>query len=703
MADGRDVGGGRGADEIPALRRLLLILRRRRRILVAAWILTVALGAGWVLSTTPLYRPQATLEIRPESPVLSTDGQDPALLASRTLWENYYRTQEAILTSASLHADVLASLPDELRAEYAAQKDPLRAFARQVRVEPVRSSFILKVGFVDADPRKATQIVNVLVSRYLEEVNRRLRERRAGTAEMLAKAALPAIRQGVEDAERALQEFLARNRFLPPQDQYAALLESQRSLMERLTRIRLSRIETRARLKALEGAAEGRKGGAFNPAFSSRNLEALIARQEEVESELARRREELLEEHPAVIALREQQVRLSAKIQDALRAMLEALAAQLEAAEEEERAVQGELAEVERKLGHVVRQVSEYKRLDAQLAGARELYAAYLKRQGETEATSGTGLASVRVLDPAQIPSKPYAPDVAVVVSVAFVLGAFLGLGAVFLAEQLDDSIRSASEVQGFLGLDVVGAVPPLRSAEGPADGPRILSDRSALSEVEPFRVLRSELVARLEGVRGGRMVAVLSALRGEGKSTVAANLARALAMEGRKVLLLDADMRRPTAMRTAGPEAGPAMEHFLRGEVPFEQAVRREVLAGVDVFGMTAGTNQAAELAGSEVFEDALRRAREAYEYVVVDTPPVLQAAEAALLARRCDAAVLVARARRTGRAAARSALRRLTGARAPVVGAILNEVAVPSAAEAEGYYGYGLACEAEGAVGGA
>jgi capsular exopolysaccharide synthesis family protein len=186
--------------------------------------------------------------------------------------------------------------------------------------------------------------------------------------------------------------------------------------------------------------------------------------------------------------------------------------------------------------------------------------------------------------------------------------------------------------------------------------------------------------------VQGSKVVGVLSALQSEGKSTVSANLAKVLAMEGRKVLIFDADLRRPSMTGVVGSTEGPGLGEVLMGSVEPTEAVQKSRIVGVDVLGAREGTNGAAELAGSPRFYDALRWARERYEVVILDCPPVNQVSESALVARSADAVVMVVREGQTGRGAAAAARKRLAGMGVRPAGVALN-CAVPHGSA----YGYG------------
>src|SRR5579862_7066626 len=674
-------------EEAASLRQVLLIFRRRWRLFLITWIATVV-GTGIVsLTMTKQYRPQATLEIRPETPLISAESQDPAMQASRNLWENYYRTQESILNSATLHEAALKAIPEPLRREFEEKPDPVAAFAKRVDIEKVRSSFILKVGFIDPDKEKATQIVNVLVSLYLEEANKHLRDLRSGAADVLSKETLPAMRQNVNDADRALRDFQAENGFIDPQEQYVALANARRTVLERIIQIRLKELQLRAQVDALRDP--GLDGGLYNPIFqNTRLLEILTTQQEQIESELASQRRELKPDHPAILQLQDQLKHVQDKIRQAIRGMIGAFETELAAADAEEKAALGEQKRIEKEMADISMRVFQSKRLDAELTTARELYNAYLKKHGEEVATSGGGLGSVRIIDKAVVPVKTYKPDVLMNLGLGAVVGLLIAAAGMFVSEQLDDRIRSAHEVQVFLGLEVLAVVPKLGDKAGQSDAPFLLDERASLAEFETFRAMRSEVAIRLEDIPGPKVLAVLSPMSSEGKSTVTVNLAKVLAMDGRKVLIFDADMRRPTMNSNFGSKEMPDLGAVLRGEADLRQAIRPSRIPGVDVVGMASGTSHAAELAGLPAFDEIFKRLRQGYDYVIVDSAPVNQASESALIARRCDAVVMVLRERRTSRGAAQASRRRLAGMGVRVLGAALNAVEGPESAY--GYYGY-------------
>jgi capsular exopolysaccharide synthesis family protein len=341
--------------------------------------------------------------------------------------------------------------------------------------------------------------------------------------------------------------------------------------------------------------------------------------------------------------------------------------------EGEEKSLKSELRAVEDGMGEAARQLNQFKRLESELVSAKELYNAYLKKHGETTATSGASLGSVRVIDHATVPVIPFKPHIVMNLSLAAVVGLLLGAGAMFVTEQLDDRVASPREIEAFVGLDVVAVIPKLSTSEKAGANPVLLDEASELPEFEAFRGLRADLITRLEKVQGAKVVCVLSALQSEGKSTVTANLAKVLAMEGRRVLIFDADLRRPAQRKLLGLRDGAGFEEVLRGEASLEQGVQKTRIKGVDVLGAQQGTTGAAELAGTARLEEALAWARRNYDYVLIDSAPVNLVSESSLVARHADLTLLIVR-QGTSRGAAQAARKRLDAMGVRLAGSVLN-----------------------------
>lgn len=665
-----------------ALRRIVLILRRRWVLFGGLWLL-VALGAlAYSLTIDPVYRPQSTLEVRPEMPLVSSDQSDPSYIASLQMWANFYRTQESLLRSPSLIQEVLRNAPEPMVAEYRRSPDPVKEFLKDLDVEKTESSYIMKVGLTDRDPVKATTLVNMLVTRYLHDASRRLRELKSDTLEVLSKETLPAIRQRFDEAERALQQFQERTGFADFEVEFAAKVENRRRMDARLSEIRLRAIKLAADTNALRSYAADGVSGLHHEAFhATRTLETLGNRRAELLDEQARQTGVLKEKHPRAVEVRNELARVEAQIRDSVQGTLGSFEKNLESIREEEKKIAAEKARIEEDMGQARRRLTEFNRLDAELATSKDLYNSYLRKHSETRATSAGGQAGVRIVDPATVPAEPYKkPNW--ILGLGAVLGLALAAAAVSIAELLDDRLATAEEIGLALGVPVIGEIPK-PAADPPTS---LLADEEADAPVfEAYRNLRARLVTRLEDVSHGKIILVTSPEAGEGKSTVAANLARVLAMEDQRVLLFDAELRWPCMKGLLGDPRGRGLEELLRGEVDLQEAVQRSRIPGVDVLGADTGLLRAPEMAGSLRFQAALRAARGLYDFVVIDSAPVTLVSDTALVARRSDATVLVVRQGQSSRGAALSARKRLLEMGAPLMGAVVLGTPVP-----ENFYGY-------------
>jgi succinoglycan biosynthesis transport protein ExoP len=667
-------------------RRGLHLLRRRWILFGGVWLGVALLVAGYSLRQKPVYRPQSTLEVRPEMPLVQTDQTDPSYTASLQMWANFYRTQEALLKSPSLIQQVLAGVPPTAVAEYRILPDPVKAFSENLDVEKTESSYIMKVGFTDPDPEKATLLLNTLVSRYLDDANRRLRELKSNTLDVLTRETLPAIRQRFDEAEKALQGFQKETGFADFEVEYASRVEARRKVDARLLEVRLRAFRISSDIAALGSYRSDGVSGLFHEAFhATRALELLWAQRVALASELGRQAGVLKEKHPRQIEVKNELEAVDTQIRESVQGTLRSFEKTLESIREEESQLAKEESRLEKDMGQSRQRLTDYKKLDSELTTAKELYNAYLRKQSETRATSAAGQAGVRVVDVATVPVAPYKKP-HWLVGLGVVLGFLLAAGAVGLAEQLDDRIASPREVELFLGLDVLGEIPKVRSDSPAEDSPILLTDDEIdTPHFEAYRSLRANLVTRLEEVARGKIILVASAGSGEGKSTVAANLARVLAMEDQRVLLFDAELRWPCLKRLLADPRGRGLEELLRGEIPLPQAVQPSRIPGVDVIGADTGLIGAAEMAGSARFQVALRSAREHYEFVVIDSAPVNLVSETALIARRTDATILVIRQGETSRSAALAAKKRLLDMKVPLLGAVVTGTVFPTT-----LYGY-------------
>lgn len=667
------VPGAEEPEEGTTLLRTLQVVRRRAWILAAALAVTVGLGAVAAVSQPRRYRSEAVIEVGPDRPLVSPDSIGDPAEGSSLLWENHFRTQEALLRRPGLLSETLDTLPPGEVAEYLKATDPARRLSEDLAIDAVPSTFLIRITLDHEAPERGPKIVNRIVERFMEDANRRLKELKTGALEVLNKEALPVMRQKVDESEQRLLEFHRRQGFGDLEEQYEGLKEAKRRVGLRLSDVRLKRIELKNRPEtAAPPAAEpGRAEGAADRE-GPMAMDALVARRTELEVELARQTVLLKDKHPTVVALKRQVEVVRDLIEDAVRARVRQRDRELAAVDVEEKALVAEEDRLDRDMSEAQVKLAQYRELQGDVGAARELYNSYLKKQGEVRATSGAGLTSVRIVDLARSP-RPHQQKPGFFLMLGVVFGLLFGAAGILIAEQVDDRISSPRHAESALQLDVLAAIPAMESP-GEKGGPLEPPDDPVSSPLEPFRRLRTEVVMRLQDKPGPKIVAVLSSLDGEGRSTVAVNLARVLALEGHRVLLLDADLRRPRLAALLAEGDGPGLEEYLLGEAPLAGSIQPSRLRGVHVLGTRAEIHGPAEAPGSPRFHALWPAVRAEFDFIVVDTSAVYAASEVPIVARSADASLLVVEEGRTGARQALGAKRRLENHQVRVLGLVVN-----------------------------
>jgi len=328
----------------------------------------------------------------------------------------------------------------------------------------------------------------------------------------------------------------------------------------------------------------------------------------------------------------------------------------------------------------------QYARLKRRTELLTDLYSMLETRLKETEISEAVEDPSARVVEPAVVPRRPVAPKPARNLALAGFLGLMAGLGLAFVRAQMDQTIHADDEVDDVLGVPVLSRVPPIEAVAGNGRGRRggLVTHTAGRSlPAESFRALRTNVIyARAS--RLTREIIVTSPGAKDGKSTTASNLAVTFAQHGRKTLLVDADLRRSVQHAIFGIDRKPGLCDYLGGRVSLEEVVCPSSEPNLFIVPAGGTPSNPSELLGSPLMTYLIQHSRETYDAVIFDSPPVLAVTDAAVLAGMADGVLLVVRAGRTQRPAAKDAIEELRRVGATLLGVVVND------AEAGGRYGY-------------
>lgn len=317
----------------------------------------------------------------------------------------------------------------------------------------------------------------------------------------------------------------------------------------------------------------------------------------------------------------------------------------------------------------------------------RNLYDTFFTRIKEANETRQLETPNARVVDPAVVPRIAVKPLKALTVALAFVLSLMLGVMLAFLLDYLDSTFKGPEDVEARLGVPMLGLIPIVSQKQGATQPLFLQSDQQSFAEA--VRTVRTGVV--LSGLdTQHQIIVVTSSVPSEGKTTNSISLALAMAQMER-ILLIDADMRRPTVAKVLGiPGSSPGLSNLVAGTAELAQCIHHYKDGNIDILPAGLIPPNPLELLSSKRFKDVLNQLAEQYDRVVIDSAPTLAVSDAIMLSTLADSVIYVVKSDATSFHSARSGIQKLQRVNAPLIGAVLNQVNLTKASRYGGYYGY-------------
>ncbi len=398
--------------------------------------------------------------------------------------------------------------------------------------------------------------------------------------------------------------------------------------------------------------------------------------------------------YPKVAQLNSQLKELDVQIQAETKKVVGGLRGDYLAALQRENLLHGALDQQKQQANKLNESAIEYNLLKRDLDTNRTLYESLLQKLKEAGITASLKSNNFRIIDPARIPGAPVEPNIPRNFSLALALGLSTGIGLAFLIDGLDNSVRTPEQAQAISGLPSLGMIPlgsrlmtefektPRLASGSSKEAVELVTQARPQSRMaEAYRALRTSLLLTSAGTPP-KTILVTSALPQEGKTTTSINCAVVLAQKGSRVLLIDADLRRPGVHKTLGMGPCTGLSNVLTGSATLQQAVVRSNILS-SLFILPAGTPppNPAELLASSNMNDLLTELRADYDHIVIDTPPTLSVTDAVIMATRADTVVLVIRSGQTTRQALQRSRDLLAQVNARMAGVLLNAADLDSA----------------------
>ncbi len=704
------------AEDWNSLLEGLRSLYRRKRVIAVTLLAGVGL-ALWISKTQArMYESSASLEVQGvNDDFLNIKDINPAAPNANSP-ETYVQTQadilqqDAIVERAAAEVNA-ASWPeyrtspgmwDKLRAslgwktqEPVRSPNIVRAIKHNLKIRSNRESRIITIVFDAQDPQHASDFANTLAKVFIEQSV----EARRGAAEQIKnwlKPQLDAQRRKVVDSDQALDAYARANGLMFTQGQQSLAEQKLQQVQDALSKATDDRILKQSQY---EVAAKNSEGPTDDPAL--KDLDTKIA---DLKGQLAEQESILTPDNFKVVKAKAQ----IAKLEEARRQQVERI--QLRAQDDFRASLAREsaLTKVNAQQSSLVSGLSDkithYNALKHEADTNRQFYESMLAKTNEAGVAATVRQSNIRIAGPAEPAPVPYKPNTPLNLGVGMFAGLSLGVGLVLVQERANRRPRAPGDAGLAPGLQELGAIKKFESSGslprkllGLGNGvhalERITFEQGRSEWSESFRATVASILWAKNGGDAPRVIVVTSALAGEGKTTVACNLAIALAEISKGALLIDADLRRPRIHSIFDLPNGFGFADVLNGsgaddDASLTAAIRK--LPAPNLYALPSGPcpKSVFSLIYSERTNEVLQKLRGQFDYVIVDAPPCLQFADSRLLARHADGAVLVVRANHAEKKTAVAAAQRLIFDGVKLLGTILNDW--DPAAAGGGHYGY-------------
>jgi capsular exopolysaccharide synthesis family protein len=573
------------------------------------------------------------------------------------------------------------SVPMIQADETPAQSKVIDAFLEHVTVSPIRNSRLVDLMFESTDAALSAQSANALARAYIEQ-NLEFKFLSSKEASDWLGQRLGEQRKQVEASEQALQHYKEQTDALSLEDKQNIVVQTLAELNAAVTKARTERLQKEALYNQIQKIQSDRAVLDTFPAILSNTfIQQLKGNLAELQRQQASLGEKYGEKHPEMLRVKRSIEEADAKLRGEIGKVVLSLKNDYEAALSQEKRLMGALESQKSEAMALSRKGIDYGVLSRDANTNRQMFDSLLQRAKETGVSAELKTSNIRVVDKAEVPRKPARPNKTLNLLLGLFGGGLFAVGLTFFFEYVDNRIKSPEEIKGYLGLSFLGLVPKLSDKE--ASGTPLLHTGVPTLFAEAFRNLRTNILFS-STEEGGRSIVVTSTGPSEGKTTVASNLAVALAQSGQRVLLLDGDMRKPKVHTTFNESQTPGLSNVLVGNAKASEAVRKTPVQNLWLLVAGVAPPNPAELLGSQRFCDFLRTLQEQFDWVVVDTPPVMAVTDAAVVAHHANGVVFVIGCEQTSKHTASAALEQLKVAKARFLGGVLNKVDV----ERHAYY---------------
>lgn len=691
------------------------IVKRRKRSIIIITLLGLLIGLLSAFSVTPVYRAEATLLVEPAQPKFVSLSQ----LNGVTPVNLFYETQYEVIRSRSINEAAVNRLSSQTRLallqqavepgggllewlpkswrqwiqttpekiDSRIQQDALvKQIQGHLNVHGGKQSQIIILGFDAENPFHAAEIANAITQAYIEHGM----ESRMSTVKQAAdwmSGRLADLKIKFDKSESLRQAYQAREEMVDTENSKRIITARLTNLATELVKAQTARSEAEIRYHQIE---EIKKQGLGYDALIPILKNQLLLKLAEELARLDRKRSELSEryghKHPKMIAATTDRDEARRILQLETEKVIENLRKEYEAALAKEQESEDLIAGLQQEMRQLSGKAFQLEKLEREVETNRQLYESFRARLKEVDVTADDHTTNVQIIDQAKPPTEPFKPNRKLIIFLSSIIGLFIAFTVTFVHERLDNTFRKAEDIEDKLLLPVFALLPRLAKMEKQ----ELLPERWMLSEPH------STFAEAINNIRTGVMFSsidtpiktllVTSALPGEGKTTLSSNLAISFSQMG-QTLLMDTDMRHPSIEQVLKLRKPAGLSECILGKSSVQECIIQDVECDT-LFILPSGVvpPNPLELLSTRRFREIFRTLSEEFEYIILDTPPVLPASDAIVLAHLVDGIILSIKADETTHESAIEMLKRFTNTNITPLGAVLS---LADLRKQESYYG--------------
>ena len=647
-----------------SLSELLGIVRRRKWLVIFSIILSLLAAVFFTLSAKPTYRANATIQIERKGVEVVNFGKtdnlggevdtlnDPFFrtryetlksrqLLSKVIKEtNLYDSLTGINEKPSLKDKVLSSLGVAKKTKIKVVEDYPKLLLERLLIQPIDKTHLVEIYYEGNSPNEAKSVVTNLVDNFIKSQLDSRSETGDFAKDFLNKQVEEA-RERLKRSEEKLVMYSNDKGILGVDENQTRYVTKLNELNAALVHAEIARSAAESKYKEMQGS------GHTSASLANPVVVGLKSRLADLEGQYQEKLKLFKPTYPDMRRLNQQIVgvrnKLSRELQVIKGAVGSSLKANYLAARAQERRLRSELSRLNKKLKGLQNSGIEYNKYKRDVESNARLYKNLLQRVEEVSIASSVNTSSIKVVDPAVTPVKKYRPRPSLNMIVGLLSGLFFGLALAFLREALDQSIRSTEDLQRITGLPVLGLVPkPRKISRKEMAMATVLKPAATFSEA--YRVLSANVRFTLARERG-KVLLVTSSSPNEGKTTTACNMACAYAQMGMKVLLIDADLRKPSVAQKMRIYNKRGLSNFLgEDEGLLEVTQQIKGVSGLYVIPSGSYDGDSLSLLSSERMQFLISQAEQKFDFIILDSPPVGGFADTLILSSLVSSTLIVA-----------------------------------------------------------